>query len=209
VSRFSVVYIRTSLQTIDHLHNVVRDRPFNLQGGRLWFFVSIRIFFPDNTRVRILIFFQNSTLGYMTKTLNQIIFFFLHQNQNIFLENKHNPPSPLQFNGRSLKRWFWDGHMYRCFDFHMEMGEMMNYSFRKFVLVMATCDHSISYCSLGAANELSFYMLLLGMYQHLNMKLIPQTQRIHLWGVVPCSADTGSISVPQDFLGSFLKVSNQ
>ena len=31
--------------------------------------------FSDNTRVRILIFFQNSTLGYMTKTLNQIIFF--------------------------------------------------------------------------------------------------------------------------------------
>jgi hypothetical protein len=45
------------------------------------------------------------TLGYMTKTLNQI-FFFLHQNQNIFfinignqnifLEKKHNPPPPLQ-----------------------------------------------------------------------------------------------------------------
>ena len=31
-------------------------------------------------------FFQNLTLGYMTKTRNQIIFFFLHQNQNIFLE---------------------------------------------------------------------------------------------------------------------------
>jgi hypothetical protein len=48
----------------------------------LWFFVSFRIFFSDNTRVRIFIFFvaqsanffsQNSTLGYMTKT--QIIFF--------------------------------------------------------------------------------------------------------------------------------------
>ena len=45
---------------------------------------------------------QNLTLGYMTKTLNQIIFFFLHQNQNIFfsnignqniyLEKKHTPP---------------------------------------------------------------------------------------------------------------------
>ena len=31
-------------------------------------------------------FFQNSTLGYMTKTLNQISFFFLHQNQNIFVQ---------------------------------------------------------------------------------------------------------------------------
>ena len=40
----------------------------------------------------------------MTKTLNQIIFFFLHQNQNIFfsntgnqnifLEKNHNPPPP-------------------------------------------------------------------------------------------------------------------
>ena len=46
----------------------------------------------------------------MTKTLNQIIFFFLHQNQNIFfsniwnqnifLEKYHNPPFKL--NGRSL-----------------------------------------------------------------------------------------------------------
>jgi hypothetical protein len=45
----------------------------------------------------------------MTKTLNQIIFFFLHQkqniffsnigNQNIFLEKKHTPPFKL--NGRS------------------------------------------------------------------------------------------------------------
>ena len=48
-------------------------------------------------------FFQNLALGCMTKTLNQIIFFFLHQNQNIFfsnignqnifLEKNHNPPS--------------------------------------------------------------------------------------------------------------------
>ena len=46
----------------------------------------------------------------MTKTLNQIIFFFLQQNQkfffsnignqNIFLEKNHNPPFKL--NGRSL-----------------------------------------------------------------------------------------------------------
>ena len=60
-----------------------RDRPFNLQEG-LWFFVSFRKKFPDNTRVGIFIFlsrkarnlFYYSTLGYMTKTLNQIIFFF-------------------------------------------------------------------------------------------------------------------------------------
>ena len=57
-------------------------------------------------------FFQNLTLGYMTKTLNHIIFFFLHQNQNIFfsnignqiifLEKNHNPPFKL--NGRSLSK---------------------------------------------------------------------------------------------------------
>ena len=47
-------------------------------------FCFVQNIFSDNTRVRIFIFFvarranfffQNSTLGYMTKTLNQIIFF--------------------------------------------------------------------------------------------------------------------------------------
>ena len=82
-------------------------------GGGLWFFVSFRKLFSDNTRVRILFFchakrnffFQNLTLGCMTKTLNQIIFFFLHQNQNIFFSNngnqniileKNHTPHPLQ-----------------------------------------------------------------------------------------------------------------
>jgi hypothetical protein len=37
-------------------------------------------------------FLQNTTLGYMTKTLNQIIFFSNIGNQNIFLEKNHNPP---------------------------------------------------------------------------------------------------------------------
>jgi hypothetical protein len=71
----------------------LRDRPFNLKGG-------VRIFFFCRAKRKI--FIQNITLGYMTKTLNQIIFFFLHQNQNIFfsnignqnifLEKNHNPP---------------------------------------------------------------------------------------------------------------------
>ena len=72
----------------------------------------------DNTRVRIFFFvaqsanfFQNLTLGYMTKTLNHIIFFYLHQNQNFFFQQHWesefrkkniNPPSPLKLNGRSL-----------------------------------------------------------------------------------------------------------
>ena len=61
----------------------------------------------------------------MTKTLNQI-FFFLHQNQNIFfsnignqnisLEKKHNPPFKL--NGRSLSRMNTVNDInYTCYNF--------------------------------------------------------------------------------------------
>ena len=87
---------------------IVRDRPFNLKGGfcfvQNFFFgqhESLNIYFFCRTKRDF--FSQNSTLGYMTKTLNQI-FFFLHQNlniffsnignQNIFLEKKHTPPPP-------------------------------------------------------------------------------------------------------------------
>ena len=59
-------------------------------------------------------FFRNITLCYMTKTLNQIIFFFLHQNQNIFfsnignqnifLEKTQNPPFKLK--GPSLSYYY-------------------------------------------------------------------------------------------------------
>ena len=92
-----------------------------LVPGMLRFFVSFRIFFFRTTRVRIFIFFvaqnanfffQNSTLGYMTKTLNQIIFFsstkiriFFSATLGIrifFLEKTHNPPSPFKLNGHSL-----------------------------------------------------------------------------------------------------------
>jgi hypothetical protein len=90
--------------------NCIRDRPFNLKRGGLWFFVSFRNFFFPTTqeleyyffyRAKCEIFFQHLTLSYMTKTLNQIFLFFLHQNQNIFfsignqnifLEKNHIPP---------------------------------------------------------------------------------------------------------------------
>jgi hypothetical protein len=45
-------------------------------------YVYIFIFF---CRAKRKFFSQNLTLGYMTETLNQIIFFFLHQNQNILM----------------------------------------------------------------------------------------------------------------------------
>ena len=104
-----IIVIRIFSTSLAIVHLIGRGR----EG--LWFFVSFSIFFSDNTRVRIFIFFvaqsanfffQNLTLDFMTKTLNQIIFFFLHQNQNIFFSNfgnqniffrkSHNalPPSP-------------------------------------------------------------------------------------------------------------------
>ena len=78
------------------------------RGRGLWFFVSFRIFFRT-TRVRIFIIFvaqsakkkfhQNLTLGYMTKTLNQIIFFSSTKIRIFFKPY----PSPLfKLNGRSL-----------------------------------------------------------------------------------------------------------
>ena len=47
------------------------------------------IFFPTTQELEYLFSPQNLTLGQMTKTLNQI-FFFLHQNQNIFFSNIGN-----------------------------------------------------------------------------------------------------------------------
>ena len=61
----------------------LRDRPFNLQGGYGVFFRS-EIFFRTARALEYLFFFcrakretffQNLILGYMTKTLNQILFF--------------------------------------------------------------------------------------------------------------------------------------
>ena len=96
-------------------------------------FVQKKIF-TDNTRVRIFILFvgqnanfflQNSTLGYMTKTLNQIIFVFLHQNQNIFfsnignqnifLEKNHNPPLQVKW---SFPNWTKNYTRSLCISFH-------------------------------------------------------------------------------------------
>ena len=106
------------------IETIIRDRLFNLKGGGggYVFFVSFRIFFSNDTRVRIFLFycrakreicFQNSTLGYMTKTLNQIIFFH-HQNQNIFFSNignqniflEKNNNTPLQVKW-SFPKWLW------------------------------------------------------------------------------------------------------
>ena len=90
-------FIKQDICTFDHLY--LGTGHLTCRRGGLRFFVSFRIFFSDNTRVRIFIFFcrakrefffQNLTVGYMTKTLNQSIIFFLHQNQNIFFSNIGN-----------------------------------------------------------------------------------------------------------------------
>ena len=94
-----------AFQSFDFERNWLRDRPFNLKrGGRggYGFLFRSEIFF-QTTQVRIFIFLV---------VLNQIIFFlYQHQNiffsnignQNIFLEKKTIPPSPLKLNGRSLR----------------------------------------------------------------------------------------------------------
>ena len=53
--------------------SLLRDRPFNLQGGYGFLFRSE--FFFRTTQELEYLFFQNLTLGYMAKTLNQIFFF--------------------------------------------------------------------------------------------------------------------------------------
>ena len=100
---------------------LIRDRPFNLKRGYGFLFRSE--FFFRTSRVRILIFFvaqsgnfffQTLTLDYMTKTLNQIIFFpppkseycfQQHLESEYFLRKKiiNPPPTPFKLNGRSLR----------------------------------------------------------------------------------------------------------
>ena len=83
-------------------------------------FVSFRILFSDNTRVRIFfflsrkvrIFFPEFNIRLYDKNSESDYFFFLHQNQNLFLEKKHNPATPppppppltpFKLNGRCLR----------------------------------------------------------------------------------------------------------
>ena len=84
-------------------------------------FCFFQNFFSDNTRVMVLFFcrakreffFQNSTSGYMTKTLNQVIFFFpppkseyffqQHWKSEYFFRKKTiPPPPPFKLNGRFI-----------------------------------------------------------------------------------------------------------
>ena len=62
------------------IQKTIRDRPFNVQGrgdggGMFFCFVQKFLEYLFFCRAKREFFFQNITLGYITKTLNQIIFF--------------------------------------------------------------------------------------------------------------------------------------
>jgi hypothetical protein len=94
--RFEEWYVVTTWEIWANL----RDRPFNLKGGGYDFLFWSEFFFRTTQELEYFFLsrkncFQTLTLGYMTKTLNQIIFFSNIGNQNILLEKTHSP-SPLQ-----------------------------------------------------------------------------------------------------------------
>ena len=81
---------------------------YNCVKGGLWFFVSFRIFFSDNTRVRIFIFFVAQFFQEFNVIWQKLwisFFFFLHQNQNIFFSNICLEKNPLQVKW-SFPNWF-------------------------------------------------------------------------------------------------------
>ena len=116
-SKFSWILWIVSNYKIKNLMNIVhhiyvRDRPFNLQGG-LWFFVSFRIFFSHNTRVRIFIFLsckarnffpefnkrlydKNSESDYFFFPPPKSEYFFQQHWESEYLKKKKNitPPPP-------------------------------------------------------------------------------------------------------------------
>jgi hypothetical protein len=101
----------TIIKLMNDTEQRYRDRPFNLQGG-LWFFISFRNFFPDNTRDRIFFssgfnirfYDKNSASDYYFFPAPKLEYFFSNiGNQNILLEKKNiTPPLPFKLNGRSL-----------------------------------------------------------------------------------------------------------
>jgi hypothetical protein len=68
------------------------------RGGGLWFLFRSENFIRPTQELEYLIFcrakrnffFQNITLGYITKNSESDYFFFLHQNQNIFFSTIGN-----------------------------------------------------------------------------------------------------------------------
>ena len=95
---------------------LVRDRPFNLNGGGYVFLFRSEFFFRPTQELEYFFFFSEFNIRLYDKNTESDYFVFLHQNQNIFfsnignqnifLEKKHNPPPPpFKLNGRSLRQY--------------------------------------------------------------------------------------------------------
>ena len=69
---FKVSFRSGSQMSLSFGKNLLRDRPFNLQGG-YGFFVSFRIFHSDNTRVRTFIFFVALSAIFFYRIYHQVI----------------------------------------------------------------------------------------------------------------------------------------
>ena len=86
------MYHPLSLNGYSKIINAVkRQRNLGLGGEGLWFFVSFRTIFSDNTRVRTFIFFPEFNIRLYDKNSESDYFFFLHQNQNIFQKKTITP----------------------------------------------------------------------------------------------------------------------
>ena len=79
------LYINRYYRMLKYWFKILKTENCILKNCYVFLFRS-EFFFRTTRELEYLIFFQNITLGYMTKALNHI-FFFLHQNQNIFFSN--------------------------------------------------------------------------------------------------------------------------
>ena len=76
-------------------HKILRDRPFNLQGGVMVFFPFRNFFFGQHESQNIFFFCRAKTLNQTSFSSTKIRIFFQ--------KKKHNPPSPpWKLNGPSL-----------------------------------------------------------------------------------------------------------
>ena len=91
----------------------IRDRPFNLQGGLWGFFFrttqELEFFFFCHAKHKF--FFLEFNIRLYDKNSESDYFFFLHQNQNIFLEKKHNPPLQV--------KWSFHKHLLNLLIYHI------------------------------------------------------------------------------------------
>jgi hypothetical protein len=81
-----------------YLHSNVRDWPFNLQGVAMVVFFIQNFFFGQHELEHLFFlscktqFFPELNTRLYDKNSESDFFFFLHQNQNIFLEKNNSPP---------------------------------------------------------------------------------------------------------------------